>query len=152
MEVPNHISVDYQTGRTSAQHYGPNHGNDFDDDDDDNLTPKIHIEPAISLMSPPKTLTAIDISEEERRRYVRDTSMSGGNVNYIPEDSVYKTPDAMLRSTPSDPVGISRQVRHLHNRVKLLEDELQAQHNRQVFLIGFVSVYIVIRCIKWLYR
>lgn len=131
---------------------------DYDDYDDDlTAPPQVHVEPAIKIMNPPVTLTANDITEEERRRFTRDTSMSGGNIAYLADDSMYKTPnESVLRNMNSfqsgDPVSMARQVRHLHNRVKLLEEELQTQHNRQLFLISFVSVYILSRGFKWMFR
>lgn len=159
MEVPKRILVDFPKEVTTNGNHVPAgyYDSDSDDEYDDDCPPRIHAEPAIQIMSPPKTLTATDISEEERRRFMRDTSMSGGNVAYLTNDSMYKTPnDTVLKNMTSfqsgDPVSIARQVRHLHNRVKLLEEELQTQHNRQIFLIGVVSVYIITRGIKWLCR
>lgn len=151
MEIPNRILVDFPGDRSPAGYYDTSSDDDFDNND--NLASKIRVEPATNFMPPPKTLTATDISEEERRRYMRDTSMNNANVSYINEDSTYKTPnDTLIKNITSDPIGIARQVRHLHNRVKLLEEELQAQYNRQVFLIGFVSIYMISRCIKWIYK
>lgn len=159
MEVPKRILVDFPKETNGANHVPAGYyDSDSDDDyDDDDCPPRVHVEPAIQIMSPPKTLTATDIGEEEKRRFMRDTSMSGGNVAYLADDSMYKTPnDTVLKNMNSfqsgDPVSIARQVRHLHNRVKLLEEELQTQHNRQIFLIGVVSVYILSNGIKWMCR
>lgn len=161
MEVPKRILVDFPkepttngTNHAPAGYYDTDSDDDFDDDES---PPRIQVEPALRLMSPPKTLTATDISEEERRRFMRDTSMSGANVAYLPDDSMYKTPnDTALKNMNSfqsgDPVSIVRQIRHLHNRVKLLEEELQTQHNRQIFLIGVVSMYIISTGFKWMFR
>lgn len=161
MEVPKRILVDFpkEPGTNGTRNHVPAgyYDSESDDDyDDDDVPPRIHVDPAIKLMTPPKTLTATDISEEERRRFVRDTSMSGAN-GYLGDDSLYKTPnDTVLKNMSSfqsgDPVSLSRQVRHLHNRVKLLEEELQTQHNRQVFIIGVISVYILSRGFRWMFR
>lgn len=161
MDVPKRILVDFpKEPTTNGNNHAPAGYYDSDSDDDyedDYCPPKKHIEPTAHMMSPPKTLTATDLGEEERRRFMRDTSLSGGNIAYLADDSMYKTPnDTVLKSMTSfssgDPVSVARQVRHLHNRVKLLEEELQTQHNRQVFLIGVVSIYIISRSIKWFVR
>lgn len=157
---PKRILVDFPSEATTNGNHAPagyyDSDDDFDDYEDD-CPPKHRIEPAAQFMSLPKTLTATDVREEEQRRFMRDTSMSGGNVANLADDSMYKTPnDTVLKNMNSflsgDPVSIARQVRHLHNRVKLLEEELQTQHNRQIFLIGVVSVYIISRGVKWFVR
>lgn len=152
MDVPNRILVDFPSSYSPKGIYGRISDDDFSDDE--YQPPKIQVNPAVNLMSPPKTLTALDIGEEERRRYMRDTSMNASNINYTADDSIYRTPvsDSLLKNIASDPIGVARQVRHLHNRVRLLEEELQAQHNRQVFMIGFVSLYFITRCFRWLYK
>lgn len=142
MEVPKRIRVDFpkkpETNHLPAGYYD-DEDDDFESDDDDYTPPKPHIEPAIRFMSPPQTLTARDIGEEERHRFQRDS----GN------DSISeKTPNR----TGFDPISVVRQVRHLHNRVRLLEDELKTQHNRQIFLFSVLSVYVLSKSIYWLSR
>lgn len=156
MEVPKRISVDYNKATNGRSHAPADYYSDDDDDyDDDDCPPRMNFEPTVQIMSPPKTLTAADLGEEEQRRFMRDISFSGGNVAHLADDSMYKTPNEnvlknMTSFSSGDPVSVARQVRHLHNRVKLLEEELQTQHNRQVFLIGIVSMYIITRGIRWL--
>lgn len=147
MEVPRKIIV---------PDYGPQDSTDSDDDDDYS-PPRIRVEPTTRLMSPPEKLTLPEISDEERRRFMRDSSFGGQNGGYLPDDSMYKTPnDTVMRNMNSfqsgDPVSLARQVRHLHNRVKLLEEELQTQHNRQIFLFGVLSVYLLSKGFKWMCR
>lgn len=158
MEVPKKILVD--VGKESAsngRNYAPADYYTDSEDDDDYTPPRVKVEPTTRLMSPPEKLTLPEISDEERRRFMRDTSMSGANGAYLAEDSMYKTPnDTVQRNMNSfqngDPVSLARQVRHLHNRVKLLEEELQTQSNRQIFLFGILSVYILSKGFKWMVR
>lgn len=127
------------------------------EDDDDYSPPRVRVDPTARLMSPPEKLTLPEISDEERRRFMRDNSMSAVSGPYTADDSMYKTPDdKVLRNMNSfqsgDPVSLARQVRHLHNRVKLLEEELQTQHNRQIFLFGILSVYLLSKGVKMMFR
>lgn len=128
---------------------------EYEDDDLEDTPPRPKEEVAARLMSPPEKLTIPEIGDEERRRYVMDTSFSAGSVPFLADESMYKTPnDTALKNMTSfqsgDPISLARQVRHLHNRVKLLEDELATQHNRQVFLFGLVSLYVLSKGIKWI--
>lgn len=160
MEVPKRILVDYKPETNGVRRHEPagyatESEDDFDDDDD--TPPRVRMEPTTRLMSPPEKLTLPEISDEERRRYMRDSSMSEATGAFLADDSLYKTPnDTVLRNMNSfqsgDPVSIARQVRHLHNRVKLLEGELQTQNNRQIFLFGVLSVYILSKGFKWVFR
>lgn len=148
MEVPKKIVVD--TGMP-ADYYSES------EDDDDYSPPRVRVDPTARLMSPPEKLTLPEISDEERRRFMRDNSMNAGSGAYGADDSMYKTPDdKVLRNMNSfqsgDPVSLARQVRHLHNRVKLLEEELQTQHNRQIFLFGILSVYLLTKGVKMMFR
>lgn len=165
MDVPKRIIVDFpkdsanngNTAHMPAGYYDSD--DDYDDYDDDDSPYRIQVEPTTRIMSPPKTLTAADISEEERRRYLRDNSMSAatGPTNYAAEESMYKTPnDSVLKNINNfqsgDPISLARQVRHLHNRVKLLETELQTQDKRQIFLFGILSIYMITKGIRWMYK
>jgi len=161
MEVPKKIVVDFgkESGSNAKQQLPAGYYTESEDDfDDDDSLDRVQVDPAVRLMSPPKKLTVPDISDEEKRRYMRDTSMSGPNASFLAEDdSLYKTPnDTVYKNVNSfqsgDPVSIARQVRHLHNRVKLLEEEIRTQQNRQIFLIGFLSVYILTKGVKWMFR
>lgn len=141
MEVPKKIIVD-MNGRE------PSLSDDFLDDY--NSPPRPKIETTARLMSPPEKLTLPEISDEERRRYIRESSRIANG-----DESMYRTPhDNNARLNYSfqngDAVSLGRQVSHLHNRVKLLEEELQVQHNRQIFLIGVLSVYFLSKGIKWM--
>lgn len=155
MEVPKRILVDVgKDAETNGRTHAPADYYTDSEDDYDYSPPHIKVEPITRLMSPPEKLTLPEISDEERRRYMRDSSIVGTNAA---DDSMYKTPnDTVLRNMNSfqsgDPVSLARQVRHLHNRVKLLEEELQTQHNRQIFLFGAISVYILSRGIRWIVR
>lgn len=154
MEVPKKILVDVDSrGGVPAGYYSDESDDDYDYNNDQYSPPRIKVEPTTRLMSPPEKLTLPEISDEERRRFMRDSSMNGANA-YLADDSMYKTPnDTVLKSFQNgDPVSLARQVRHLHNRVKLLEEELQTQHNRQIFIFGVLSVYILSRGIKWMCR
>lgn len=148
MEVPKRILVDINNLESRPSN------DDFllDDDDYDNSPPRPKIEATARLMSPPEKLTLPEISDEERRRYLRDSSQI---VNT--DETLYKTPqDNNARINYSfqngDAISLCRQVRHLHNRVKLLEEEVQTQHNRQIFLIGVLSVYFLSKGIKLMCR
>lgn len=158
MEVPKRILVDDPAGKSSN---GTNHcPADFysdSDDDYDYSPPRVRVDPTARLMSPPEKLTLPQIKDEERQRYMRDNSFSATSGAYAADDSMYKTPnDTVLRNMNSfqsgDPVSLARQVRHLHNRVKLLEEELQTQYNRQIFLFGIFSVYLLSKGVKMMFR
>lgn len=160
MEVPKKIVVDVKENNNAptTNHVPAGYYTDSEyeyDSDLDNSPPRPRMEPTTRLMSPPEKLTIPEISDEERRRFLRDASLNGGSVPFSADDSMYKTPnDSVLKNMTSfqsgDPVSLARQVRHLHNRVKLLEEELQTQHNRQIFMFGVLSVYILSRGIKWM--
>lgn len=146
-----------------SNHLPAGYSSDSDDDYDDEFEendymPRVQMpQTTTRLMSPPEKLTLPEISDEERRRYMRDSSMCDENAAGYLDDSMYKTPnDTVLRNMTSfqsgDPVSLARQVRHLHNRVKLLEDEIQTHHNRQIFIFGIISVYLLSRGLKWMCR
>lgn len=154
MDVPKKIVVDFpDDGQRKGRAHAPAGYYDSDTDDDyndDDSPPRIHVEPTTRLMSPPQKLTLHEISDEEKRRVIRDNSFSaGGNgVAFLADDSMYKTPnDTVLKNMNSfqsgDPVSLARQVRHLHNRVKLIEEELQTNQSRQFLLFGVLSVYFL---------
>lgn len=154
MIVPKKIEVDLKDKPRNALPADYYTDSEFDDDDLDDTPPPVKVESATRLMSPPEKLTIPEISDEERRRFLRESSLNGANVPFL-DDSMYKTPnDTALKNMTSfqsgDPVSLARQVRHLHNRVKLLEEELQTQHNRQMLIFGVISVYILSRGVKLL--
>lgn len=158
MEVPKKILVD--SGKepiSNGRNHAPADYYTDSEDDGDYTPPRIKVEPTTRLMSPPEKLTLPEISDEERRRFMRDSSQSGAIGAYLAEDSMYKTPNETVGRninsfSSGDPVSLARQVRHLHNRVKLLEEELQTQSNRQIFLFGVLSVYILSKGFKWMVR
>lgn len=181
MEVPKKILVDYDrkspqpTQNGVYRHQPAGYSSDSDDDDfldDDDYSPthyKINhnrVEPAARLMSPPEKLTLPEITDEERRRYLRENSMSETGTNaqganaYLngADESLYRTPnnDTVFKNMNSfqsgDPVSLARQVRHLHNRVKLLEEELQTQSNRQIFIFGILSVYFLSKGVRMMFH
>lgn len=138
MDVPRKISA-------PAGYYDESDDDDYDYDDE---PPKFQPEPTIRLMSPPETLTTKDITEEERRRFMRETNVSLSEEN---TNNTSNLNDSVIKSS-GDPVGIARQVRHLHNRVKLLEEELQTLGNRQIFMMGLATLFAVTGCIKILHK
>lgn len=167
MDIPPKIYV-----RDLAANGGRPHAPDgfYDDsgsevDSDEYYINDVHTEPIANLPTPPKKLTATDISEEERRRFARDTSMNGGNAGYPPDESLYKTPndqqnDTILKNMNSfhsgDPVSLARLVRHLHNRVKLLEEDKE-DTNRRIetlyrALFGLGTVYMLFQGFKWMFH
>lgn len=137
MDVPRKIAA-------PAGYYDESDDDDYDYDDE---PPRFHPEPTVRLMSPPETLTAKDITEEEKRRFQRETNVSFSEEN----NTTVNLNDSVIKSS-GDPVGIARQVRHLHNRVKLLEEELQTMGNRQMFMMGLATVFALTGCIKVLYK
>lgn len=149
MYVPKRILVNTGQGPASNGNSNKNHvpagyysddEDDYDYDPDRYSPPKPKLEPTVTLMTPPGKLTINEIDNEERRRFVRDTSLNRGTPN-----------DTILSNLQSgDPVNFTKQLRHLHNRVRLLEEELQSHNNRQVFMIGVMSVYFISRCLKWI--
>lgn len=138
MDVPRRIAA-------PAGYYEDSDEDDFDYDDE---PPRFQPEPTVRLMSPPETLTAKDITEEEKRRFMRE--IHNVSLSEEPNNSSILN-DSVIKSS-GDPVGIARQVRHLHNRVKLLEEELQTLSNRQVFVMGLATVVALTGCIKVLYK
>lgn len=162
MNVPKKICVDLPASEEQKGQQRPHHpagyysDSDYDYDSEmDDSPPRLKIQPTTRLMSPPEKLTIPEISDEERRRFIRENSINGTTL--LPDDSLYRTPnDTVLKTMNSfqsgDPVNVARQVRHLHNRVKLLEEELQTQHNRQIFIFGVLSVYILSKGIKWIWH
>lgn len=166
MYVPKRLLV--STGQEPATN-GKNHlpaGYYSDDDDEedyeyDQFPPKPKLMSTATLMTPPEKLTIDHILNGERRRSTRDTSftnLDGGAPTgaELDDSMMYRTPnDTVLRNLSniqtSDPIGIAKQVRHLHNRVRLLEEEVQTMHNRQIFIIGVLSVYLISRGFKWIY-
>jgi len=152
MEVPDRILINLSPNGGPSGYYGLREEED-DYDDDMGLKANNQVDPNARILAPPETLTATDIIKEEKRRLIHDTSIGSVIASQLNEESIYGThSDTLLKGISSDPIGIARQVRHLHNRVRLLEEELQAQYNRQVLLIGFVSVYMISRCIRWMYK
>lgn len=135
MEVPKKIVVEFP----KTNHYPAGYSDSEDDYDDD--IPHYQVEPTVQIMSPPKTLTAADISQEEKRRFMRDTSGIESNPLEYSQTQI-------INSTSTS----ATQVRHLHNRVRLLEEELQTIQRRQMLLIGIVSGYSLMSVIKWLSR
>lgn len=132
MEVPKKISVENS------------HGDYFSDSDDDDYSPpRINVPTTTRLMSPPEKLTLPEITDEERRRFMRDSSI--GNL-------VCQTSQNADKTFNGDPVTLSRQISHLHNRIKLLEEDLRTYHNRQVFLLTITSTYIILKGVKWMFK
>lgn len=169
MEVPKKILVDFggkkspdTNGAINGRRHQPaGYDSDSDEDDydlsDEDSPQRIRMEPATKVMSPPEKLTLPEITDEERRRFMRDNSISEANMAYTGDDSLYKTPnDTVLKNMNSfqsgDPVSLARQIRHLHNRVKLLEEELQTQNNRQIFIFGILSVYFLSKGVRMMFR
>lgn len=168
MDIPKRILVGSgpsSNGTSNRNHLPADYYSDDDDDFDYDIEryspPRPKLEPTATLMTPPGKLTIPEIGDEERRRYMRDSSLN--NLEGVPvggaghDDSMYRTPnDTLLRNLNSfqagDPISVAKQVRHLHNRVRLLEDELQAQHTRQIYIIGVLSVYLISRTVRWMYR
>jgi hypothetical protein len=134
MEIPTKITVDLPKPNVYPAGYS-----DSEDDYDDYMPQ--HNEPTVKIMSPPETLTAADVGAEEKRRYMRDTS--GFESNPLEYSQTQIINSASTSGT---------QVRHLHNRVRLLEEELQTVQRRQMLLIGIVSGYSLMGVIKWLCR
>lgn len=154
MDVPKKIVVDFpKDNQSNGRNHAPAGYYDSDSDidyDEEDTPPRIQVEPTTRLMSPPQKLTLHEISDEEKRRVIRDNSFSaaGSGAAYLADESMYKTPnDTVLKNMNSfqsgDPVSLARQVRHLHNRVKLIEEELQTNQNRQMLVLGFLSVYFL---------
>jgi len=110
---------------------------------DDRLTR--NSEPPVRVFSPPDKLST-SLIEKERSRFTRET-----NAFLSDENNTSNMNNSVIKSA-ADPVGIARQVRHLHNRVKLLEEELQTMNNRQIFMMGLATVVAVTGCIKVLYK
>lgn len=154
----NHLPADYYTDESD----------DFDYDTDRYTPPKPRVEPTAKIMTPPKKLTIPEIGDEGRRRFMSDNSPAGAGLNgansaAMPsqgsghDSAIFQTPnDTFLRNMNSfsagDPVSNTKQIRHLHNRLRLLEDELQTQHNRQIFIIGVLSFYFITKGVNWMYR
>lgn len=179
MEVPKKLLVDMGpdpnsngTTRTNGNHlpadYYTDDDDDFDYDTDRYTPPKPRVEATATIMTPPGKLTIPEIGDEERRRFMRDNGSLGTgldaastanilNQGYGQDSSMYRTPnDTFPRNMNSfqagDPISTAKQIRHLHNRVRLLEDELQTQHNRQIFIIGVLSFYFITKGVNWMYR
>lgn len=132
MEVPKRISVENSQGDYFT-----------DSDENDYSPPRIHVPTTTRLMSPPEKLTLPEITDEERRRFMRDSSI--GNL-------VCQTSQNVDKTFSGDPVTLSRQISHLHNRIKLLEEDLRTYHNRQVFLLTITSTYIILKGVKWMFK
>lgn len=165
MDVPKRIHVNLgNEPRTNVREAVPagyydseeyeSEGSEYDDD----YAPKIQVDQTARIMSPPHKLTLHEISDEERHRIVRDTSLNyGTTLGANLDETTYKTPnDSVLRNMSSfqsgDPVSLAKQVSHLRNRVKMIEGELQTHQNRQFFLFSIISVYIFYKGVKWLGR
>lgn len=133
MQVPNKLVID----NNQATNFRPAGYSDSEDDYDDDDTPYYHPESTVKIKSPPKTITTADISKEEKRRYMRN--------NYDTNPLDYSQTQIINSKSTS-----GTQVRHLHNRVRLLEEELQTIQRRQMLLIGIVSGYSLMGVIKWL--
>lgn len=142
MEVPKKIVVD-ESRRHQPAGYSDS---EYDDDDDlydysDNETPKINNH--VVITSPPEKLILPQVNEEERRRNLKENP--NYDVSFTDDKTFMNIGD---NSGGNHLIGLSRQVRHLHNRVKLLEEELTTQNSRQIFLFGILSVYFLTKVVK----
>lgn len=130
MEVPNRLKVDLNNDYCSDS---SDYDHDYDEDFAMSFTRK---RPFTTIKSPPEKLTLPKLNETREQDNTID-------------DASFRTPS--LRNN-IDPVSASKQIRLLHNRVRLIENELQAQSNRQILIIGVLSVYLVSRCFNWMFR
>lgn len=129
MDVPKKILVDMGEERNL---YPAGYLSDSDDYDDDyEYQPKMRHEPVATVKSPPEKLTLPLITEEERTRYQRDTSI-------ITQDS---GDDAL-----------ARQIKHLHKRLRLMEEDISVLQKRQALLIGAFSLFIIYKSFKFVGR
>lgn len=100
-------------------------------------------DPSSELPPLPTTLTL----EDERLHH----NASLENSLVITDDINDKTHlDESVRTNNAYSSGITRQVRHLHNRVRLLEQELQAQNSRQLLMISIISLYLLVKGLHWM--
>lgn len=100
-------------------------------------------DPSLELPPIPTTLTL----EDERVHDNLSLNNSLVVTDGLNEPAAF---DESIRTSQAYSSGITRQVRHLHNRVKLLEEELQTQHTRQMYLIGIMSLYFLIKGLNWI--
>lgn len=135
MEVPNKIYID------------------SDDDDLEYFNGKQHQLNMrdFKFMTPPEKLTIPDDSDEERRYILRGSPL---DKSYYAEDRILdESPSRIINHTRgNDLVGVSRQVRHLHNRVKYLEERMQSQNGRQLLVYGILSIYFLIQGLRFISR
>lgn len=126
MDLPNRLKVDMDNDYYSDD-------SDYDDDYMQTFTVKKQF---TTIKSPPEKLTIPRLEEAREQESIIDE----GN---------YRTP---ILKNNADPISTAKQVRHLYNRVRLIEDELQAQSNRQILIIGVLSVYLVTRGVSWMFK
>lgn len=160
MEPPKKIMVDMSPGPNSNRNHLPaDYYTDSDDDfdyDTDRYTPtKPRFEPVSALMTPPGKLTLPMNDELERNTLASDNHVNQPTQG-LDASMSRASNDTFLRNmnsfTAGDPISTAKQIRHLHNRVRLLEDEFQTQHNRQIFIIGVLSFYFLTKGVNWMYR
>lgn len=137
--------------------YDTTDDDDYDSDDDYAPIPRINTQPTYKLKSPGDNLTVDDIAEEEKRRFISDQSMTTA-YNYQMAGASSEDTKTLSKETQNmsfiagDPVSVTRQVRHLYNRVKLLEEEVATQHNRQIFLFSIISIYFATKGFTWMFK
>lgn len=160
MNTSNHMPADY---------YSEPSDDDYDCDYDYE-PPRVMAPTVVTLKSPPEKLTlpeldnsTSDVSNGEQQQHQQPTAHTNlfkydnSNPGKVTTTTTLKknnnhedNHELMTSFQMGDPISMSKQVRHLHNRVRLLEGELQTQNNRQVFLIGIVSAYLISKGISWI--